>query len=57
MKEKCLPSYFEVEADSEEKAISNLYKSGDIVLSPVNIEHKQLAIVNQTSDELDWIPF
>ena len=58
--EEVISDIFGVDADSEEEAISmtiDMYKSGDIVLSPGNLEHKQLAVIKTTSDELDWIPF
>lgn len=58
--EEVVSDVFGIDADSEEEAISkaiDMYKSGNLVLAPGNLEHKQVAISKPTYDELDWISF
>ena len=46
--EEVISDVFGVDADTEEEAISkaiDMYKSGYIVLSPGNLEHKQIFLI------------
>ncbi|MBO6305197.1 MAG: hypothetical protein J6M62_09010 [Selenomonadaceae bacterium] len=58
--EEVISDEFNIEADSEKEAINKaikMYKLGDIVIAPGNLEHKQLAIVKSDSHKLEWIEF
>ena len=58
--EEVVSDVFEMEANSEKEAISktiNMYKSENIILSPGNLEHKQIAIIKPNTEVLEWIEF
>ncbi len=58
--EEVISDVFEIDADSEEEAISKaiiMYKSEKIVLSPGNLEFKQMAIIKPNNEKLEWIEF
>ena len=58
--EEIISEEFEIEANSEEDAISkaiNEYDSGSFVLSPGNVEGRQIAIVGEDDEFKDWIEF
>lgn len=58
--EEMVSDVFEIDADSEEEAISkviNMYKAEDIVLSPGNLEYKQIAIIKPNIEKSNWVKF
>ena len=58
--EEVVSGVFEIDANTAKEAISkaiNMYKSDEIILSPGNLEHKQLAIIKPNNEELNWVEF
>jgi len=58
--EETISEEFEIDAESKEDAIKKAiekYKSGEFVLSPGNLEHKQFAILEDDSEIDEWIEF
>lgn len=57
--EETISEEFEIEATSKENAISEtikLYKIGELVLCPENIEHRQLSVIDD-SECSKWVEF
>lgn len=57
--EEVISKEFEVLATSREEAISKavkFYESGEFVLNPGNVEHRQISVVDDCGQS-DWIEF
>lgn len=59
--EETVSEKFEVEAENKDDAIKKSiekYRTGEFILSPGNLEYKQLAVLDKEDDEIDeWIEF
>jgi len=58
--EETISEEFEIQATSEEEAISkaiNEYHEGNFVLSPGNVEYRQIAVIGEDDEIKDWIEF
>lgn len=58
--EETIVDNFEVEANSLKEAIETAiqnYKKGEFVLEPGNLVSKQLAVIEPSYDEPEWIKF
>lgn len=58
--EETVVEEFEVEANTAEEALciaQNNYKNGKFVLSPGEVQFKQLSIVRPESEASEWIEF
>ena len=58
--EETISEEFEIEATSEEDAVSKAiqeYDAGNFVLSPGNVESRQISITGEDGELNDWITF
>lgn len=58
--EETISEEFEIEATSEQEAIAkaiNEYEEGNFVLSPGNVEYRQMAVIGEDDEIKDWIEF
>lgn len=58
--EETVSEEFEIEAASEEDAVSKAiqeYEAGNFVLSPGNVECRQISVVGKDGELTDWITF
>lgn len=58
--EETISETFEIEATSEEKAVSmsiQEYNAGNFVVSSDNVECRQISVVDENGDLTDWITF
>ncbi len=58
--EETISEEFEIQATSEEEAISkaiNECHEGNFVLSPGNVEYRQIAVIGEDDEIKDWIEF
>lgn len=58
--EETISEIFEIEADSEEEAVSGAiqeYNKGNFVVSADNVEYRQISVVDENGEFTDWITF
>lgn len=58
--EETISEIFEIEADSEEEAVSGAiqeYNEGNFVIGSDNVECRQISVVDENGELTDWITF
>ena len=58
--EETISEEFEIEANSEEDAVSNAiqeYKAGNFIVGPDNVECRQISLVDEDGELTNWITF
>ena len=58
--EETVSEEFEIEATSEEEAVSNAiqeYDAGNLVVGSDNVEHRQISVIDDDGELTNWIEF
>ena len=58
--EETVSEEFEIEATSEEEAVSNAiqeYDAGNFVVGSDNVEHRQISVIGDDGELTNWIEF